>query len=108
MSTRHPQVRQREQRHQLRGILGQTTEAHLHEPNCRLITRNGYSTLARPWALAFSILRLVLYSGLRLLSFLYYTTAVVSRPQFLDALWRLLADSVEKVGLGYDGGKVGA
>jgi hypothetical protein len=30
MSTRHPQVRQCEQRHQLRGVLGQATEAHLH------------------------------------------------------------------------------
>src|SRR5690606_28411484 len=40
-------------------------------PNWRLITRNGSSTLARTWALDFSILRLALYSALRLLSFLY-------------------------------------
>ena len=30
MSARHPQVRQSEQRHQLRRVLRQTTEAHLH------------------------------------------------------------------------------
>lgn len=30
MSTRHPQVRQCEQYHQLRGVLGQAAEAYLH------------------------------------------------------------------------------
>src|SRR3546814_15483455 len=30
MSAHHPQVRQREQRHQLRRVLRQTTEANLH------------------------------------------------------------------------------
>ena len=30
MSTGHPQVGERKQRHQLRGVLGQTTETRLH------------------------------------------------------------------------------
>ena len=49
---RHPQVRQREQRDDLRGVLRKPSVAHtLTQPNCLLSTRNGCSTLARMPAL---------------------------------------------------------
>jgi len=47
LPARHPQVRQREQRQQVRRVLLQPTKPHLSRPNWRLITRNGCSTFAR-------------------------------------------------------------
>jgi hypothetical protein len=51
LSSRHPQVRQREQRDNVRVYLARPRKRTFISPNCRLMTRNGCSTLARTLAL---------------------------------------------------------
>lgn len=70
MSARHPQIRQREQCHQLRGVLRQTSEARLHITELALDHPERVLNFGATCASAFSILRLALYKGLRLPSFL--------------------------------------
>ena len=52
--SRHPQIRQREQRHQLRGVLRQSLEVHHRAANCSFTTWDGCSTFARIDAFRYS------------------------------------------------------
>jgi len=70
MSARHPQVRQREQRHQLRRVLRQTTEAHLHITELALDYPERMLDLGSYLSLGLLNLARALYKALRLSSFL--------------------------------------
>lgn len=100
MSARHPQVRQREQRHQLRRVLRQTTEAHLHITELALDHPERMLDLGSYLSLGLLNLALGFVQSTALIKLLVSTTAGGDLPDGLPAfMFRAFLDAgVTRVG----------
>jgi len=100
MSARHPQVRQSEQRHQLRRVLRQTTEAHLHITELALDHPERMLDLGSYLSLGLLNLALGFVQSTALIKLLVSTTAGGDLPDDLPAfMFRAFLDAgVTRVG----------